>query len=538
MLRKVFINLRENKDLAIFALVYSFLFLLAVECGKVVYEQGCLPDFVSLKQNGRVFYLWPLLFLLLSVLTYILLLLLKNRSVKEVSFLPKFCHNPYVPALLILLSFMLVYMVYYPGTWCYDILFQNKMIMGIDPFTKHHPPLHTFIWGACRSIENATQGGLRAIAVYSVTQIVLTSLVYGRVVHSVWKETQNDILSLIAFLFFACNPTFQLFSFSPIKDAWFTMCFLLVCVYVYEGSKEGFTRKRIVLISIFTFLSCLFRNNMIYALIPFGIIVFILWKKRRKTILIAGAAILLAFILVDKILYGILGIKETERKEMLSVPIQQIGCVYRDQNGSLTEEELNGINRFIPLESLSKYNSHIADPVKKDVNDEVLEQDFTGFIKLWLRLGAKYPKSYIKAYLVQYSPYWYPFSESYDSFSITPYIEDYAILDENYPFIRADRFSRAYDIYRKLAKGTSLPVFSRGIILWLCLTMFAFALALRKNKKSVLIPLLSLCYFATLFLGPLCIARYTYHVLAAFPLMTAMLLNVSFKRESADQPKS
>ena len=360
----------------------------------------------------------------------------------EFTFLPKWICNAFVPAGIFAVWFGIVYLSYFPGTWCYDIIEQNRMVLGIIDVTKQHPPLHTLIWTMCHLVETVSNGWLPAIVIYSILQIICMSLVLGRVVYSVWKVSRNDILMILAFLFFLLNPTFALFSFSPTKDVWCMFFFVLAAMHVFEwiferkdmtGKTETETLARIALDLL---LACLFRNNTVYGLILFGIIMLLLFRRHWKKILLFGAVIFTGFLLIDKAVFGIMGFAEPEMKEMLSAPIQQIGRVYIDHGDELTVEESSQIDRYIGLENAPYYSPHISDPLKKNFKTEAVKSDPVDFLAFYLSLGRKYPDSYLIAYASLYSPYWYVRSKSFDVYSVSPYVETFITKDPDYSFER------------------------------------------------------------------------------------------------------
>ncbi len=178
---------------------FSALFTVMLVAGGVIYDRDRFPTWELLKESGKQFYLSPLIFVFAWFVIYALFLLLDSKKLKERSFLPRFTYNMFVPAALFFLLYGVVYLSYYPGTWCYDIIQQNQMILGLEELTKHHPPLHTYLWGLCLLVEKITAGKVLGIVFYSILQIIITSLVYGRVVYSIRKVTKNDICVLLAF---------------------------------------------------------------------------------------------------------------------------------------------------------------------------------------------------------------------------------------------------------------------------------------------------------------------------------------------------
>ena len=292
--------------------------------------------------------------------------------------------------------------------------------------------------------------------------------------------------------------------------------------------KGGMSKKQLIAVVAFLLLSCLFRNNVIYGLVLFGFIALIAFRKHWKTIVLIGAGVLIGFLLFDKLLYGLFGIPDADSKEMLSVPIQQIGRAYRDYGDTFTEEELEEIDRYIGLDVIPYYNSHISDPIKTTFRSEEFDKDKKGFISLWLSIGKEHPDSYAIAYLSLYSPYWYFRSKSFDVYTSSPYVEVNISDDKDYVFERKGYLPFINNIYTRIANGTGTQLLSRSIPFWITVTMLFYALVMRR-KKAVAIPLVCLCYLLTLFAGPLCIIRYTLPAYVCIPLMILSVVCASSK---------
>lgn len=92
---------------------------------------------------------------------------------------------------------------------------------------------------------------------------------------------------------------------------------------------------------------------------------------------------------------------------MFSIPCQQLARAYLSHGKEMTEEEKQEIFHYIPEEAMLQYTYYISDPVKNNLDEEALEEDFSGFLKVWVKNGIKYPSSYIKAFLNQNFGIWY-----------------------------------------------------------------------------------------------------------------------------------
>ena len=172
----------------------------------------------------------------------------------------------------------------------------------------------------------------------------------------------------------------------------------------------------------------LFRNNGRYAMLvlaAFLLLAALFGKKERKLWLkLFGetfAAILIGSALLSAI-FSWTGAQQGDRREMLSMPIQQlarcmvyhggIGVVPEDDN-TMPEADKALINEFILNEAYRDYRPDIADPVKRNTNTYVFVYKMKEFLTTYFRLFARYPGDYINSVLTVNAGFLYPFDESH-----------------------------------------------------------------------------------------------------------------------------
>lgn len=216
-----------------------------------------------------------------------------------------------------------------------------------------------------------------------------------------------------------------------------------------------------------------------FGVVLLGIVFAVLFRKHFNKILLFGAVIVIGFLLVDKALFGIMGFAGADTKEMLSVPIQQIGRAYTDHAGDFTNEELEGYDRYIGLEYAPYYCPHISDPLKKNFKTEEVKKDPGAFVSYWLKLGKKYPESYFLSYVSMYSPYWYVWSKSFDIYSVSPYVETFITEDGEFSFQRKGFLPGLNAVFETVANRSENPLLSRGLPLWITLASLFFAVVLK-----------------------------------------------------------
>jgi len=206
---------------------------------------------------------------------------------------------------------------------------------------------------------------------------------------------------------------------------------------------------------------------------------------------------------------------------------------YHDK--SIPDEDKNIIRAFLPLEQLDdKYNPYLSDPVKSSFNQEAFTENKAAFLKLWGRLFADYPKTYLAAFLYNTYGYAYPFFPSSTTTDI--------ILDNDIHFNAIEGYSDdAYDEgfkqaiaeYRNLV--TSIVPILQNIGIYFCVVLFgAYISIIRKRRELVGVFTLLSCVFLTTILGPVNGEfRYLYLFVIATPFVLGSAYSVYTPKRSA-----
>lgn len=516
--------------------VFTFILSLVLIIGQPIYQYGHLGSlFVSS---------YKILLTMISILGFtvgfesILTLLLYYLTEKiELKSSPqwKIYKFPAIWGVIFFLSWIPCYLAYYPGIFSYDINGQTLEALGLQTMTKHHPPLHTLLWKLCLTAEQNLD--INALVIYSLLQMTLLAVALTYLLNFLIKKKINNWIILICALFFCLNPTIALFSFIPTKDVFFAICLVFftteLCRFVSEKdsyTKNIFCNIRFIVAAV---LCCLLRNNMIYALIPATLITIIIFKRYWKNILLWLSCITVIYGLVNGPLYSGIGIADGNPREMLSVPMQQISYVVTNYKDEISAQDLNDINKYLPVDELAVlYNPRFADPVKITFNTEYFEGDSSTFFKVWGRLLLQYPDEYIISFLNLNLPYWYPDSNSNDELSRRSYIETYIYPVETtgYEVVRDSKIPFLYNLYEKVASYLlfdTIPIvsniFSISTPIWIMMATILFLKIKRKlHLSTIFLP--TILYWCTFLLGPVSNFRYVFPITLLYPLFLALVL--------------
>lgn len=436
-----------------------------------------------------------------------------------------------------ILVYFSFFLAFYPGLCAYDVSIQLEQIFT-NAYNDHHPLFHTLFMNGCLEVGQSVFGSYNAgMAICTLIQMLLLATAFAFVIYTLNKCGVSLFWQIAVEAWFVLNLFNGYMAVSITKDTIFTamMLFMLCAFFLSLREKKIANDILLILGSIGV---CLFRNNGKYAFLVFAvavIIAFIADKKRRKSWLKMSIELVCAFAIatvLNKAAFTVTNATPGDKREMLSVPIQQIGRVANLEREHLTEEELAFINGFILYEAYNRYNPVISDPCKNFTNTSIVRYQSGLFVNMYLELFKRFPSDYINATLALIGGYVSPLDETYRIMPV-----DGEIVTRNY--IQHTWTAYGYDgIYENSMwpslktfldnwaenDGFNIPVlkifFIPGIYLWIFALIFANCVD--KKRYEMLIPtIFILAFFGTLLLGPTMHLRYIYPCMVALPVFLA-----------------
>lgn len=447
---------------------------------------------------------------------------------------------------ILLLFWLPAYLGFFPGIWGYDM--HNQTFQALTHhYNTFQPLLHTLFFEGTYRLGLALFGSATAgVALFTAYQtLVLSGCLAGVCCYLARRLKTPLVITLLAVAFFAILPFNAILAVSSTKDTVFTGMFLVTLLQVYDLCMEpaAFLHaiKRILLFLVSAALTCMLRNNALYALIfllPFAVVCI-----KEKRLLVGGVlAVAIVLAVVGKAgLTKAVNAGDGRRIEMLSVPIQQVARVYTLRENQLTDEEKDAITAYLPEEALKNYYPFLADPVKDNCNIGDGAPSIKGFLGVWANLLKQYPNDYVDAFFLMNLGYWYPeetfHSHIYDGYdepdteeslgyqytgfmeSISPDVQKRSLWPaaENY-----------YNFFAHKNAHETVPgfklLFAPGAYCWLL--YFAILALLYYRSIRLAVPLaLPLGIWLTLLLGPCLVIRYAYPLMALCPLLVGVLFN-------------
>lgn len=474
----------------------------------------------------------------------------------------------FISLAVLFLAFIPYFLAYFPGILAYDSYIQIGQIFSGE-YNEHHPLFHTLMIKACLSAGQGLFKSLNAgIAVYVLMQMLLLSAVFSYGIFCLHKRGLR-VLSYVVLALLAIFPFNGFMAVSVTKDIPFAIFFLLAVISLSEILFSSDTKINIlnaVLLLCSGILCVLFRNNGKYAFaILFAVCLIVLIVKavkkgsdeKKKEVkkfgfVTAGMAVsLIVSILLLLVISKSLNAVQGDRREMLSVPIQQLARTYvyhagagvkADDDNTMDEASKALINEFLLYDSAKLYRQDISDPVKRNTNTWVVVNKTSEFAKVYLGLFVKYPGDYINAFIAQNAGFIDVGDVSHAYVNDPEEVKGHGYVQtkwENSLFERGFYEDSKWPALRSLLDAFAdnnaylkVPVlkyiFMPGIYLWIYLFALIGVIK-RKNVKAA--PVISLIagYYATMFFGPTVQLRYIYPVMITVPFLILICIGKTKK---------
>ena len=428
---------------------------------------------------------------------------------------------------LIFIFWIPYFLRFYPGNITPDSMAQILQSLGMSNLTNHHPVFHTGVISIFMNIGKMLENYNIGVATYSIFQMLIMSAIFSYTIYYMAKKGINKSIRICSLIFYALYPVHALYSMTMWKDILFGGMMLLFTINISKISMdedEFFkNKKNIILLIINMILVFLFRNNGIYILILILPFILLIMKKYYKQILISFGTVILLYIIINGPVFKIFNIQRGSTREALSIPLQQFARVTRDHEETLTYEEKNSIYNFLPSEHLGEdYYEKISDRVKNNFNDEYFANNKGEFVKLWIKLGVKYPRTYIESFLCNSYGYWYPESihwvVSKEVYKSNNEIESNLNIKQD-PIIK----SKLIDTMASSPIDRNIPViwmiYSVGFNFWIFIILLGYNIY-KQEYKSCLMYLPILFLWLTCLASPVfCEFRYIYSLFTCLPLL-------------------
>ncbi|MCM1268960.1 MAG: DUF6020 family protein [Bacteroidales bacterium] len=440
-------------------------------------------------------------------------------------------HTALCAFLLCMLCWLPYYLYQYPGIMTPDSINQFEQVLGLVPWSNHHPWMHTLVFGLFYRIGYALTGDMAAaVSVYTFFQMCLLAGSIAYFISTLRACRIRPFVLLLITAFYALIPYHAVFSVTIWKDIPFAAAALLFgCALLRLSVFGSVNAKNLIVFTISGVMICLFRSNGWYGFLlalPFLLFGF---RNKAKRIYPLLLAILLCAVVVKYPVMRAFRVEQPDFIESVSIPMQQITAVICNDR-ELRPEERALIEKVVDLTYIRDlYNPGFADNIKELVragDQDYLVTHKQEFFKLWFRLGLRYPGDYLRAYINQTYGYWYP-----DSFYLVAEAEGVSATDlgvSHRPLIGGPLVVKGKEIAIKL--GGMVPIYgtlwSMGVACWILLFSICTVI-IRGEAEKLICYLPSVTLLLTVLIATPVAAefRYVYFMVLSLPfyLITAML---------------
>lgn len=429
---------------------------------------------------------------------------------------------------VLLLCYVPMFLITFPGSFAYDVPFQLEQVFTGN-YSTHHPLLHTLLMGLCVKLGHLLGNINLGAALYTLIQMTALAACFAAAGASIHRQSGARAAKWST-AFFALYPLHMMMAVNATKDVLFSGLFALTLALVREAviceKPSAWLKAGIALCGAGMLL---FRNNALYAMAVWIVLMILLLRKQALRIVAASLAAIVLCIGVGGAMKNATHASEGDLCEMLSWPIQQMARVRNLHEDRLTQAEMQAIDKLMPKESWRLYDPTISDPVKFEFDTEAFLSAPGKYVKAYLSIAKKCPKAYFDALLMHTYSFFYPYSE----YGVSGYYLQMGVSDLYYDWCDFDRISSQSLLPRVLsslswrfgAQGAMQILvigylFNMGLIVWVML-YFVLREAYLGRWKSFACALLPVLLWGTFLLGPVMAGRYIYPFVCCLPVLAS-----------------
>lgn len=430
--------------------------------------------------------------------------------------------------IVLLIPYVLYWITVFPGHFTYDTPAQMVQIIKGE-YSAHHPLIHTLLFQLFLSLQETVGSVEVCVAVYIGFQIMLMALLFALSCGSM-ARTFGYRAGWGACVFFAIYPMHALFAAQMTKDSLFTGFFTLFFALTTEGVIRGkYSTRLLVGMGISGIFAVLFRNNMIYALIVWLIVLVLILRHIDKKKLMVSILCIVTFAFgTGKMLQTGLDAQSVDIREMLSWPAQQITRARVYGWDGFTGSDRYLFERFLPGDRYLKYEPMCSDAIKLRMSKEFITESTDDFLELYFSVGRKCKQEYLDAVAELTYPLLYPYPNYSSS---RPFIET-GIKKESFDVFFGEGTVTQISTFEKYRQwmdehiwntgATNIPILrwllNIGVATWLLLFSITRE-AYDGHWERFAVQLLPFLYWGTVLLGPVMQGRYIYPIICVLPFM-------------------
>lgn len=434
----------------------------------------------------------------------------------------------FFPVVLIDLGYLFFAM--YPGVLTLDSLFTIEQILGEISYNNVSPFYHTLLVELFVKAGTWIFGNVNAgVALFHVAQVLVMAGCFAYAIETMYEIGVPSWGLWLSACFYMLIPYHTVYSITLWKDIPFSVSILLFLTSLYRllrgvGGKQWINW---VLFLVGSVGFSLMRSNGWYA---FAATVVVLWCTQRKTMkkLVSVMVILLlvTWILLNPVL-DLLHVSGINYVEALSIPLQQVARVVHEQQ-DLSDQELAALEEIFDLDVMAEsYTPYLSDPIKYNAlrreRMDYMKAHGWEYLKLYVKIGLRYPAVYLKAWIEQTKGYW---NAGYDYWVYALECNEGGISKGIYRTEESAVVAKWYNAWLRFWDESTFfqCTSSIGLFVWGVVALYLINMWKKRKEQILFVPLLVV--LIGLWIGTPVFAefRYAYPIVVSFPLIVAVSL--------------
>jgi hypothetical protein len=452
----------------------------------------------------------------------------------------------YVGAAIVMLICRVPYIIaFFPCSMTWDGGSQICSFYGIEPFTNHHPPLVSFLYGLIAEYSQAWNIPNIGMFVIPLINMVLSILAVAKVCELFRYLETPYWVRWGSLIYYAAFTVWCIFDMTVIKDSMyyqFTLLFTIQIIYCLIKKKAFFERKsNLILLIVYGLFMSQLRNNGIFVLI-FALPVVFFFVERKNKAVFAGASIILFGLIyvINNMLYPALGVTNIAVKEdTYCIMFQQTAKYGQDYPDDVTSEERDFLNTMFDYDELVQvYNPQLADWVKNclkvceanspDHTNREFAEIKSQYFKVWFDQLMRHPMSYINTFLECSYGYYYPEVKPYKEGNGFYEMDRHTFTEGMHDARQIEQLAPARFILEQLSKLEYVPgiglLYRCGFYTW-CVLFAVVYFIIKKTYMNIVMAIPAIVNILVCLISPVntCI-RYALPTMCMIPVLMALIL--------------
>ena len=433
---------------------------------------------------------------------------------------------------------------FYPCSMTWDGGAQISSFYGIEPFTDHHPPLLSFLYGNIAMYSQ--EWGIPNIGMFLIPLMNTTLSAYTAAkIMELFKHMRVPYwVRWSSIIYYAVFTVWCIFDVTVIKDSlyWqFAVLFTIQMIYLLFWRDDlSRTATDMLKLALYAILMTQTRNNGIFVLIFTLPTAFIIINRKKKPAFAATVVMTsLAVFIINNIVWQGLGVTKIEVKEdTYCIMFQQTAKYGQDHPDDVTDEERQFLNTLFDYDELVEvYNPNLADWVKNCLKIcEANSPDHTNkefaavrdeYFKVWFAQFKRHPLSYINTFFECSYGYYYPEVKPYKEGNGFYEMDRNMFTESMHDARQIESLASARFILSQVSKIEYMPgvglLYRCGFYTW-CVAFAVMVLLVRKRYREAVIALPAVVNILVCLISPVntCI-RYCMPTMCFVPVLIAVI---------------